>query len=427
LLIFGITLTLNVYDVSAASTTTTNIKNQSSTQYQSTTATQSTTLKTTSTTSSSTSTPRTIRVLIYNGNGAITSYVTGIKTALNSANTNNLVPGYRFTYATSGSITTSILSNYDLLAMPGGSSGRTYINSGSISSSAIKNFVSSGHGFLGICAGAYAGSYYVNGGGITPYYGWGVAPDVRCKAVTHEGNLPVTITSTGSQLLGSSGTITLAHYNGPAMYASGGSITTFATYADSSTGYKGYGAIVGDTYGSGRTVLSGPHPELTPQNPILLANLIVWAANVVITTSTNTVTMSQINSAANTVKAYVDTNKKLPSTVTISGTQVSMPKFLYLLTSDLLNVNSGSTASIALKTVNTPTNPKGTFSHGNILKTEYIKIANNIKAYINTYGRAPNYVSTSLGNVPYDSMIYMYCKLMGFYGTNKRLPNYVSM
>lgn len=416
-------MTLNVYDVSAASTTTTNIKNQSSTQYQTTTATQSTTLKTTSTTSSSTSTPRTIRVLIYNGNSAITSCVTGIKTALNSANTNNFVPGYRFTYATSGSITTSILSNYDLLAMPGGSSGRTYINSGSISSSAIKNFVSSGNGYLGICAGAYSGSQYV----YNMYYGWGVAPHVRCKAVYHEGNLPVTMTSSASQLLGSSGTITLAHYNGPAMYAYGSGMTTFATYADSSTGYKGYAAIVGDTYGSGRTVLSGPHPELTPQNPSLLAKLIVWAANVPQSTPTNTVTMSQINSAAKTVKAYVDTNKKLPSYVTISGTQVSMPKFLYLLTSDLLNVNSGSTASIALRTVNAPTAPIGTFSHGNILKTEYIKIANNIKTYINTYGRPPNYVSTSLGNIRYESVVYMYCKLMGFYSTNKRLPNYVSM
>ncbi len=50
-----------------------------------------------------------------------------------------------------------------LLAMPGGNSGKTYINSVSISSSAIRNFVSSGHGFLGICAGAYAGSAYVDG------------------------------------------------------------------------------------------------------------------------------------------------------------------------------------------------------------------------------------------------------------------------
>jgi len=421
LLIFGITLTLNVYDVSAASTTTSNIKNQSSTQYQTITTTQSTNLKNTVKANSGTSNSKTIRVLIYNGNGAISDCVTGIETALNSANTKNLVPGYYFTYSTSKSITTSILFNYDILAMPGGTSGKTYINS--VSGSVIRNFVSTGHGYLGICAGAYSGSQYVDG----LYTAWGVAPDVRCKKVSHEGTLPVTMTSSGNQLLSTSGTIIMAHYNGPAMYSSGGSIVTFATYADSSTGYKNYDAIVGDTYGSGRTVLSGPHPELTPQNPFLLAKLIIWAANVVKSTPTNTISMNQVNNAAKTVKAYVDKNKKLPSYVTISGKQISMPKFLYFLTTDLLNVNSGSTASIALKTVNAPTAPKGTFNHGNILKTVYIKIANNIKTYINNYGRPPNYISTSLGNIRYESLLYMYSKLMAFYNTNNRLPNYVSM
>ena len=178
LLIFGITLTLNVYDVSAASTNTTNIENQSSTQYQTSTATQSTTIKTMVTSSSSTSNPKTIRVLIYNGNGVISDCVTGIETDLNSANAKNLVPGYYFTYATSRSITTSILSNYDILAMPGGTSGNAYINS--VSGSVIRNFVSTGHGYLGICAGAYSGSHYVDG----LYTAWGVAPDVLELDVT---------------------------------------------------------------------------------------------------------------------------------------------------------------------------------------------------------------------------------------------------
>ena len=142
------------------------------------------------------STPKKIRVLIYNGNGAITSCVTGIKTALNSANINNLAPGYKFTYASSGIITPSILSNYNLLVMPGGSSGRIYINS--LSSSAIKNFVYSGHGYLGICAGAYSGSQYVGGSGIS-YNGWGIAPHVSSKVFNHEGNLLVSMTSSASQ------------------------------------------------------------------------------------------------------------------------------------------------------------------------------------------------------------------------------------
>ncbi|WP_223792265.1 pseudomurein-binding repeat-containing protein [Methanobacterium spitsbergense] len=437
----GIALTLNFGLVSATDSSNNTTQNLQTTQTSSVAnlATTSTTkvtttttkLATTSTASKttkyaagspvSTTSTKTIRVLIYNGNGAITSCVNGVVTALTSANNNNLVPGYRFTYGKSTSITSSILANYDLLVMPGGSSGYTYIHSSRISSSAIKNFISSGHGYLGICAGAYAGSKYVGGSG-TSYNGWGVAPHVSSKVYNHEGNLQVSTTSIATQLLGSSGTLTLAHYNGPAFYGSG--FTRFANYASGTN--SGYAAIVGDTYGNGRTVLSGPHPELSPTNYTLLDQLIVWAANVQ-TPSSTSYTVSQIGSAAKSVKTYYETYKKLPSYVTISSKHVTMSNFLYLLTSSVINLNSGSTASITAKTVNAPTAPKGTFKHGNILKTEYVKLASNIKNYINTNGRAPNYIATSLGNIRYESTIYMYSKIMNFYYTNKRLPSNVSM
>lgn len=412
------TLNLGTSFAANSSSTTSTIKNT-------TTKTTTTATKTVSKakTVSSTST-KTIRVLVYNGNGAITSCVSGIKTALTSVNNNNLVSGYKFTYATSTSISSSILSNYDLLVMPGGSSGRTYLNSLSSSSkTAIKNFVYSGHGFLGICAGAYAGSQYVDG----MYAGLGVAPHVRSKSVTHEGTLPVTMTSSGSSLLGFSGILKLAHYNGPAMYASGGTITTFATYADSSTGYKGYGAIVGDTYGSGRSVLSGPHPELAPQNPSLLAKMMIWASNVGSSSTSTTFTMSQINTAAKTVKSYMETNKKMPSYVTISGKQVTMAQFLKLLTSDLLNVNSGSKSDIKWTAIGTPSSTTNTVKAGNIQKTEYLKIAANINSFINSNNRAPSYASSSLGKIGLGSMVYMFSKIMVYYATNGRLPNYNSM
>ena len=60
------------------------------------------------------------------------------------------------------------------------------------------------------------------------YRAWGVAPHVYCKHPYHEGNLKVKILDPGSKLFGSGGTITLAHYNGPAMYVKGGSAVTFA-------------------------------------------------------------------------------------------------------------------------------------------------------------------------------------------------------
>jgi glutamine amidotransferase-like uncharacterized protein len=412
LLLLGLTLILNFNSVSAAqnSNNTTSKLNADSTTLQ-------TTIKAASTTTST----KTIRVLIYNGTGAGTTYVNGIISALHTVNTKNLVPGYRFSYNTTKTLTSGKLSNYDLLAMPGGTSGKTYINS--LSASVIRNFVSSGHGYLGICAGAYAGSSYVYG----LYNGWGVAPNVRCRAVTHSGSLRITMTSLGSQLLSTSGTITLAYNNGPAMYQYGGSIITFATYTDKTNGYQKYGAIVGDTYGKGRSILIGPHSELTPQNPFLLAKMIIWAANLQ-SVVPNSFTIAQINSASKSVKTYLETYHKLPNYVTVPNKQVTSSQFLALITSDIINVQSGLTSTIPLISVAIPsTTAANTYKTGNISETEYLNIDKRVNNYIYTYKQAPSYVTSSLGNIKYDSLIYIFSRIMTYYTTNNRLPSHVSM
>jgi glutamine amidotransferase-like uncharacterized protein len=57
-----------------------------------------------------------------------------------------------------------------------------------------------------------------------------------------------------------------------------GTANTLAKYANRKTGYVNYDAIVTDNYGSGRVVLSGPHPELAPAKPGMLARMITYAA-----------------------------------------------------------------------------------------------------------------------------------------------------
>ncbi|HOQ20574.1 MAG TPA: BPL-N domain-containing protein [Methanothermobacter sp.] len=214
---------------------------------------------------------REVRVLIYSGYDASTNCVNGIKYCLDIVTLN----GVKFTYATSTVITSSILASYDVLVMPGGTSGLSYLRNPNISASAIKSFVSNGGGYLGICAGAYAASIGVDG-----YYdGWGLA-DVRCKAVYYEGDLSISITSAGEKILGLSGTQTICHCNGATMYTVG-TATSLATYADNKTGYKGYIAAVADTYGSGRVILCGPHPELSPRIPQMVVQMIAWLAKVI--------------------------------------------------------------------------------------------------------------------------------------------------
>ncbi len=143
--------------------------------------------------------------------------------------------------------------------------------------------------------------------------------------------------------------------------------------------------------------------------------------------SQTTFTLSQVNNASARVKSFVDTNKRLPNYVTISNQEVTMPQFLELVTEDLINTNAGSKTSVTMGSVNIPPNPSESFTSGDINKTEYLKIANSILAFINSDGRAPNYVTTSLGTMNYQSLIYDYSKIMNFYLTNNKLPNYVSV
>ncbi|HTX61330.1 MAG TPA: pseudomurein-binding repeat-containing protein [Methanobacterium sp.] len=364
---------------------------------------------------------KTIKVLIYSGSEASINCVNGMIKALDYANTNSVIANVVFSYATSTIINSATLTGYDVLAMPGGSGGYYYLQSGSISGSAIRNFVASGKGYIGICAGAYAAAAHTDG-----YYdGWGIAPNVRCKAVNYEGGLPVQITSAGAQVLGTSGTKTLAHYNGPAMYVSGNA-QVFATYGDGSTGYNGYAAIVGDYYGNGRVVLSGPHPELTPTVPTFVSKLIYWAAGGS-TSSSSTLTVSQIATAANNVKNFYDKNKRLPNYVTTPAGQITMPKFLNLLTTATTQANSGSNTPINILNVNTPSSSASSYKSGYIYKSEFLSIAQTINSYITSNGKPPIYVTTSLGKINYNSLVYMYSKIMSFFYTNQRLPNYVSM
>jgi glutamine amidotransferase-like uncharacterized protein len=427
LFLLALTLTLNTGIIFATESTTGNSSNTGSAYGSNSAATKNTTnyaAGSETQTQKAAGSTKTIKVLIYSGSEASINCVNGIKQALNYANSNNIVPNVVFTYATSTKITSATLTGYDVLAMPGGSGGYYYLNSGSISGSAIKNFVSSGKGYIGICAGAYSATARTD----NYYNGWGIAPNVYAKAVSYIGNVPIQITSAGTQVLGSSGTVTISHYNGAAMYVSGNAVT-FATYGDSKTGYKGYAAIVGDYYGKGRTVLSGPHPELSSNLPTYVSKLIYWAAGgTSSSTPTNsTLTQSQVAAAASKVKTFYETNKRLPNYVTTPAGQITMPNFLNLLATATTQANSGSTAAIKVINVNSPSSWTGTNKKGNIQKSEILAIAQTIKSFISTNGRAPNFVTTSLGNLSSNSVVYMFSKIMAFYNTNKRLPNFVSM
>ena len=142
--------------------------------------------------------------------------------------------------------------------------------------------------------------------------------------------------------------------------------------------------------------------------------------------STWTVTDSQIKDAADRVKSFIEKNDRLPNYVTIGSKQVSMSQYLKLVNQETLNLY-GSSGSLTVGSVSGPTNPTESVKSGNIQKSEYLKLAKTILNFMNSNGRAPNYASSSLGTIRYESLVYAFSRVVAFHDDNSRLPNYVSV
>ena len=145
------------------------------------------------------------------------------------------------------------------------------------------------------------------------------------------------------------------------------------------------------------------------------------------TTSQTKYTLAVINDAAGRVKSYIETNHALPNYVLMGSVKVTMPQFLRLLTTSVLQLKNGITTSVVLKNATVATNPYEKMTSGNLNKSGYIDLASRIKSFMDSNGVAPNYGSITLGKIRYESLIYLFSRVMVFYGNNTYLPNYVVM
>jgi uncharacterized protein YpmS len=138
-------------------------------------------------------------------------------------------------------------------------------------------------------------------------------------------------------------------------------------------------------------------------------------------------TLAEIKDAAARVKSYIETYHKLPNYVTVGTTQVKMSDFLKLLTAGLLQINSGKTTHVILKTVNAPSKPTESIKSGSMTKSGYLDLAKRVNAFIDANGKIPNYADSNLGKLRYENMIYLFSRILAFQKTNHRLPDYVTV
>ncbi|MGL6298634.1 MAG: transglutaminase-like domain-containing protein, partial [Methanobacteriaceae archaeon] len=133
---------------------------------------------------------------------------------------------------------------------------------------------------------------------------------------------------------------------------------------------------------------------------------------------------SSILSGASSVSTYVKKNGKLPNSITINKYKFSMPEFLYLLTKATENTYKNNKNSIEVKyDINNPKKASG----ANIIKkyftkADYYDTAKRLSSYITKYKEAPNFASTKIGKMQYQTLIYSYAQILDYYKKYKKLP-----
>ena len=151
------------------------------------------------------------------------------------------------------------------------------------------------------------------------------------------------------------------------------------------------------------------------------------ATNTTTTTvsSADTISIKNIIAGADTIKSYYSTNKNVPTSVSAGGYTFTVPEFLYLMAQAIYQLGNSNTNDITInRGILNPDSPSGDNIDTDLYQDDYLTVAKNLVNYIVKNNKAPNYSSSSVGNIIYSEVVDTFSRILSFYGINSRLPNY---
>jgi len=222
---------------------------------------------------------REIKVAIYRGPGSPQGGVDSVTNVLKP------FPQVKVVVLSEQDVAVLNLSAYDVLVFPGGSGSGQSKGIGEAGLKNVRNFVSNGGGYVGICGGAYL---------ACSGFSWGLgilnAGTVSSKWMRGQAMLDLELAPAGPDLLGDvKGTFKVRYHNGPILKpADRTDIPAYTTVTIFKTEIADNGTPAGvqvnspahviSTFGKGRVFISSPHPENTPGLENFIPRGIFWAA-----------------------------------------------------------------------------------------------------------------------------------------------------
>jgi hypothetical protein len=141
-----------------------------------------------------------------------------------------------------------------------------------------------------------------------------------------------------------------------------------------------------------------------------------------VSTTINKYTFSQLGDAANRVKVFIENNNQLPNYVVIGNEKVKMNDFLYMLSKTSL-----SKASVVHPMFTEASSANTNCYNTKIYKDEYSSLSLKvINEYENT-AKNPTKVTSSVGTIGYNDLVYIYSRLVAYMYNNGEYPNYCTV
>ncbi|HOG67627.1 MAG TPA: BPL-N domain-containing protein [Bacteroidales bacterium] len=191
---------------------------------------------------------------------------------------------------TTANIANNVLDSLDAIIIPGGGGSRQFLNLSALNQQRIKDFVASGGGIVGICAGAYLLSN-------TPDYACMQLNGAQAIDIEHDnrghGISKFTLTDEGKKIfpeIAKRDTLFVMYYEGPVFIKKENDTISYETLAimESDVHEEGNAPknmtnnkpfFITNSYGKGRIFSSIAHPEATPGMMWMIPRMVRWTLN----------------------------------------------------------------------------------------------------------------------------------------------------
>ena len=222
-----------------------------------------------------------VRVGVFQGNGGAQTCIWETIASI------QLDPDMAVRTITTGDIANGVLKDLDAIIIPGGEGTTQYMNLGEENMERIRNFIRSGKGAVGICAGAYL--FTDTPGYACMHINGGKAIDIEHDNRGH-GISAFSLTAEGRKLfpeLANRDRSYVMYYEGPVLIKSDSIPLPYTAMAMMETDVHEEGNapanmtnnrpfFIANEYGKGRVFSSISHPEATPGMMWMIPRMVRW-------------------------------------------------------------------------------------------------------------------------------------------------------